>query len=421
MTAATSGARVRPYRLAMVMPLPIHYYTPLMRRLAATDDIDLTVLYCSDAGSGDTYCPEIGGTYRVDLPLLDGYRSTFLPNRAPRPTPFNFWGLVNPGLLGAIRRGRFDGVMVMGWGHVSMFLALAAARITGTPVFMHGDSASLYPLPPVKRWVKDLRVRLVCAAVDAFLVCGALNRQFYLDYGVSPDRMFFTPWAVDNDFFAHASDEARPHRDDERRQLGIDPHATTFVYAGKLTARKRPLDLLVAVYTLAREGRNVALLFAGEGLERERLERYVADHLMTGVRFLGFVAPSRMPRIYAVSDAFVLPSEQDPRGTVTNEAMACGLPIVVSDRVGVWGDGDIVRHGDNGFVYPCGRVDLLTDHLRALAVDPARRLAMSRRSREIIAGWNHGVFVDGLREALGFVGRRADRGAHVDEQPAASA
>lgn len=418
----SDAAGARPYRVAFVLPLPIHYYAPLMRRVAASPDIDLTVLYCSDTGVRETHCLEMGRSYRVDMPLLEGYRSRFVRNVAPRPTAFRFWGLINPGLVPILRAEKFDAVMVMGWGHASMFIALAAAKLSGTPVLMHGDSASLYPAPLWKRWLRDLRLRVVFSAVDAYLVCGTLNREFYLEYGASPDRMFFTPWAVDNDFFMTASDNARAHRDEERRRLAIDRRATVFLFVGKLVPRKRPLDALRAVRTLVEERRHVVLLFAGDGPERVRLERYAADHDLTrAVRFLGYVPQSDMPRVYAMSDVFVLPSEKDPRGTVTNEAMACGLPIVISDRVGVWGDGDIVRHGENGFVYPCARVDLLTDSLREMCAGPERRIRMGRRSREIISAWNHDVFVEGLRDALRFVRRREERVGLRYGHPAATA
>src|SRR5262245_27881333 len=99
-----------------------------------------------------------------------------------------------------------------------------------------------------------------------------------------------------------------------------------------------------------------------------------------------------------MSDVFVLPSSFDPRATVVNEAMASGLPVIVTDRCGP--AGDIVRHGDNGFVFAFGDVDALAAHLDALAGDPALRERMGARSREIIAGWDYRAGVDGVKQAL---------------------
>jgi glycosyltransferase involved in cell wall biosynthesis len=96
-------------------------------------------------------------------------------------------------------------------------------------------------------------------------------------------------------------------------------------------------------------------------------------------------------------DAFVLPSLYEPRGTVINEAMACGLPVVVTDRCGSLGD--VVLEGQNAFVYPAGDDAALAKVLDAL-MDDALRAHMGERSREIIATWDYSRGVDGVKEAL---------------------
>src|SRR5262245_26141911 len=99
-----------------------------------------------------------------------------------------------------------------------------------------------------------------------------------------------------------------------------------------------------------------------------------------------------------MSDVFVLPSSFDPRATVVNEAMACGLPVIVTDRCGP--AGDIVRHGVNGYVFPFGDVDALAGHLDALASNPTLRTQMSNWSREIIGDWDYRAGVEGVKTAL---------------------
>jgi glycosyltransferase involved in cell wall biosynthesis len=397
---------MKPYRLCMVLSHPIHYYVPLFKILETSPAIDLTVLYCSDAGVRKDYCPEFGATYQFDTPLLDGYRFEFIKNISPWSSVFHFWGLVNPGLLKQISRGQYDAVMVMGWGHLSMLIAILAARLSGTSVFMHGDSAPIYPLPWLKRLAKQCILRMLFRCVDAFLVCGTLNKLFYQQYGADPGRMFLTPWAVDNEFFIRESDRFRIHRAVLRRELNLAPNSTVVIFVGKMVQRKRPFDLVLAVEKLVAEGEQVSLLFVGIGPDKERIEEYTRRRGLSDVHFLGFVNQSEIPKLYAVADVFALPSEMDPRGTVTNEAMACGLPIIISDRVGVWGDGDIVRHGENGYVFQFGRSDLLIGYLRDLARHEDKRKAMGDRSREIIRDWNHHRFGAGLLEALKYVSVR---------------
>jgi glycosyltransferase involved in cell wall biosynthesis len=156
------------------------------------------------------------------------------------------------------------------------------------------------------------------------------------------------------------------------------------------------MTLLRAVDAMRNRDR-AAVLFLGHGEQREELESFATDRGLS-VHFAGFVNQSELPKHYAAADAFVLPSLDDPRATVVNEAMASGLPVLITDRCGP--AGDIVRHGENGFVFAPGDVASLAAHLDTLAEQPALRDRMARRSREIIAGWDYERGVEGVLEAL---------------------
>ena len=111
---------------------------------------------------------------------------------------------------------------------------------------------------------------------------------------------------------------------------------------------------------------------------------------------LGFVNQTAIPKHYAMADVFVLPSTYEPRGAVINEAMACGLPVVVTDRCG--SIGDIVLDGDNAFVYPAGDANALAALMDRMTADAALRARMGRRSREIISSWD---FARGVQRSGG--------------------
>jgi len=101
---------------------------------------------------------------------------------------------------------------------------------------------------------------------------------------------------------------------------------------------------------------------------------------------------------YAASDCLVLPSEYEPWGLVVNEAMAAGLPVIVSDKVGC--AADLVRSGENGVVYRCGDLAALAKALGVVVTDADRRRCWGRRSREIISGWDYQADVQGIVGAL---------------------
>ena len=107
---------------------------------------------------------------------------------------------------------------------------------------------------------------------------------------------------------------------------------------------------------------------------------------------------TELPCAYTAADVLVLPSAEEPWGLVVNEAMNFSLPIVVSDRVGC--GMDLVRQGENGYVFLHHSADQLAHSLAELIVHPERREAFGRSSLEIIKGWDIAHTVEGILEAL---------------------
>jgi glycosyltransferase involved in cell wall biosynthesis len=237
---------------------------------------------------------------------------------------------------------------------------------------------------------------------------GKLNAEYYRHYGGDPRRFFLLPWAIDNERFASASRFAPGEREAMRvAMVGIAPEQVAFVFSAKLVARKDPMTLLHAVARMQHRDR-AAVVFLGHGELREALDSFAREHRLN-VTFAGFVNQADLPKHYAICDVFVLPSTYEPRGAVINEAMACGLPVVVTDRCGSLGD--IVQENDNAFVYPASDADALARALDALMND-ALRAKMGRRSREIIATWDYARGVEGVKERCD-----DDHDRHPDVQP----
>ena len=115
------------------------------------------------------------------------------------------------------------------------------------------------------------------------------------------------------------------------------------------------------------------------------------------VRFVGFVKYSELPSVYASSDLLVHPAEHEPYGLPVNEAMVCGVPAIVSDRVGA--GLDLVRHGETGFVYPCGDVEQLAK-LLGEALRPELLPQLGRNAVERMKTWSPREYADGTARAV---------------------
>ena len=135
------------------------------------------------------------------------------------------------------------------------------------------------------------------------------------------------------------------------------------------------------------------LLLAGSGPERERLAR-LASGLGVRLVLLPDIPWERIVERYAVADVFALLSRHEPWGVVVNEAAACGLPLVLSDRVGA--AFDLLEDGRNGVLVPWTMRRGAAEAIRTLAADPERRQAMGAASREIVRGWGYEPSIENL-------------------------
>jgi glycosyltransferase involved in cell wall biosynthesis len=281
----------------------------------------------------------------------------------------------------------------MGWGAVSYWLGFMGCLYGRIPFFIYGDSNGIPLADSIRQRVRDLVLRRLFRKAAGFLVSGRYNADYYLHYGADKDRLFFVPWAVDNDRFERESRLTKAERLELRSAYDIPADALVILFSGKLLPRKGPMDLLEAFVNMSNPERAV-LLFVGDGVERQRLEDFCKIRSLKNVRITGFLNQSILPMMYGMSDVFVLPSYFDPRATVVNEAMAAGLACVVSDRTGP--SGDIVKDGENGFVIAPGDIAALTSRLSRFVDEPHLARRMGERSRDIIARWSYREDVDGI-------------------------
>lgn len=392
------------HRLAIVASHVIQYQDPFFRQLAAEPEIDLTVLYGSRHGA-ETYRDEdMGTSVQWDVPLLEGYRHLFLRNLARDPNA-GYARLINPGIVPALVRGRYDAVIFMlGWGSVTALLGIAACWFTRTPFFLFGDSSFPPPETTLRARFRAALLRMLFALTTGFMVSGELNAAYYRHYGAAEETFFLLPWAIDNERFFREGQLTPDERDAMRARFGVSGEQVMILFSAKLVPRKDPMTLLRAYERMRLRDRAV-VVFLGDGILREPLEAYAGTHgLERGVRFAGFVNQKELPRHYAMADLFVLPSSYEPRGAVLNEAMACGLPLVVTDRCGSLGD--IVRENDNALVYRAGDADTLAAILDRMTADGTLRHAMGVRSRDIIESWDYARGVAGVKRMLEWVAGR---------------
>jgi glycosyltransferase involved in cell wall biosynthesis len=371
--------------LGILATHPIQNHAPLFRELARR--CDLAVFFAHRQTPQGQAQAGFGVAFDWDVDLLSGYHSTFLDNRSRHPATNRFLGCDTPDIDDAIDGGRFDAFVVTGWGVKAYWQAVRACRRKRVPVLIRGDSqlAGRRPLP--QRLLKELVYPWLLRSFDGFCYVGRRNRDYLRHYGLPENRLFFSPHCVDNAFFAEKAEAGRPARDVAMPR--------SVLFAGKLVERKRPLDVIRALALAAMEGCHAEAVFVGAGELEDDLRREAARTGVPAV-FCGFQNQSRMPSLYAAADVLVLPSDhQETWGLVVNEAMACGVPAIVSDAVGC--GPDLIETGRTGAVFPLGDVAALARAIRTtLALDlPSVR----RHLHEKMAAYSPQAAAGGIVEA----------------------
>jgi glycosyltransferase involved in cell wall biosynthesis len=384
-------------RLTIVQTHPIQYEAPWFRHITANcPEIDLTVLYAArptpvQQGTG------FDRPFEWDTNLVDGYRCRVVRESRPEDefSTGRFRGLDVKEIGDAVVSSQPDVVLVPGWHSITLARAILAARGAGIPVLYRGDTNNLTGPGGWRRSVWDVKTRALLARYSGYLSVGRRSREYLVSHGVDPTRIFASPHAVDNDCFAAG---AAPHltgscREAARRQCKARPGDFLVLFAGKLEAKKRPLD---AVRAVAAMGPGTVLAIAGSG----RLESEVrTEAARLGVRIapLGFVNQHQLGAVYAAADCLVLPSAHDESwGLVVNEAMATGLPAVVSDQVGC--APDLVVPGETGEICRANDPDDLARALERLRARGARE-AMAPACRARVARHTFAASTTGLLAA----------------------
>ena len=374
-----------PIRVAAVFPEPTPYRAPLLDRVAALPEIDLTVVYAAGTVAGRTW--------RVERE----HRATFLRGLripgAERVLHHDY--PLTPGVVPALSEARPDVVVVSGWSTFAAQGAIAWCRLRNVPYVLVVESHDEGPRPGWRRTVKNAVVPPVVANAAGVLVTGTLARNSMVARGAPAERVRVFANTVDVDEFAAAAEQLAPRQPELRRGLDAAPDDVVVLSVARL-APEKGLDVLVHAVAEAGDPR-LLLVLAGDGAERARLEQLARD---LGARLVltGDVEWKRIVELYVAADVFALLSEREPWAVVVNEAAACGLPLLLSDRVGA--AHDLLRDGENGTLVAAGDIGSAAAALRALAADPELRRAQGERSRELARDWGYGPSVEGFLEAV---------------------
>ena len=275
-------------------------------------------------------------------------------------------------------------IVCVGWADLAYQRLLLLAQRRRIPVVIVSDSRERdEPRSIAKEWLK----RQLLRGYSAALVAGGESRAYLRSLGMDP-AVIQQPWdVVDNDFFARAAAQAGPRQ----------PH---FLCVSRLVSKKNHQGLLAAYANYQRQGGRWGLQLVGGGPLQKAIESWILTLPDPArVQLLPFCQLAELGRLYGQASAFILASTSDQWGLVVNEAMAAGLPCLVSDACGC--AMDLIEHGVSGWCFDPTRsatlAELMLTAERQSAPDRAAMVAAARRQLE---GFAPQSFATALRGAV---------------------
>jgi len=380
-------------RLVILTEIISPYRIPLFNALVCRNEVDLHVIFLAETDptlrQWRVYKDEIKFSYQV------------LPSFRKRIGRYNL--LLNRGLGAALGDARPDAILCGGYNYIASWQALYWARVRSIPFLLWSESnvQDLRRGYPLVEFLKDEFLH----RCGGFVVPGLSARAYLRAHKIKDEIIFDALNAVDNDLFAAAAAEARTNAAARRRELRLP--SRYFLFVGRLVREKGVFELLAAYAKLdERSRREIGLVFAGDGASRKQLEEQAASISPGAIIFPGFAHREVLASYYALAEMLILPTYTDPWGLVVNEAMACGLPVIVSHAAGC--AADLVRENWNGLLIPPRDVSSLATAMNHLASEPAMLAMMGANSAQHISKFSPEQWPAGIIQAMAATGATSD-------------
>lgn len=402
--AGRAAAMPAPCELEIFLSHPIQHFGPWLRELSRRLDGRIVVNYATRHGLEARHDAEFGASFAWDMDLVSGYQHRFWDDKPGRGPDRGFWGIRYPRLADHLRHHRPRALLVTGWLFAGYWQAAALARRLRIPYLLRGESNLLNRGRSSRWWVKRQTVGRLCRGAAGCLAIGTYNANLYEAYGVPAERIHLARYFVDNDWFASERARLQPNRAALRAKYGLPAAGTVFLFMGKLISKKHPEHLIGAWRNLTASSRQQsAVLVVGSGAMADELTRRAGSN--PRIVFAGLLNRKELPEAYAVSDVLVLPSDSgETWGLVVNEAMASGLPAIVSDQVGC--APDLIQAGKTGFTFRCGNVLELQYMLQRFIDDRSLAPRLGRAARAHIAVATVARAVEATLDALNSIPSR---------------
>ena len=295
-------------------------------------------------------------------------------------------------------------VVIPGWSFADALSALWWCVQSNVPAVVMSESTAWDDKRHAgKEWVKRRLIKLNSAG----LAGGTPHRDYLVQLGLMREQVFLGYDVVDNEYFRCESGKARTDAASLRSRLGLP---VKYFLASARFVEKKNLFRLIQAFGRYRvlagksgvgnpELENWSLVLLGDGPLKSDLQKFISElGLQASVQLPGFKQYDELPAYFGLASAFVHASTTEQWGLVVNEAMAAGLPVLVSNRCGC--ALDLVKDGVNGFTFDPGDTETLANLMFRLADGQFPIAEYGIASQRLVSTWGPERFATGLRDAV---------------------
>jgi 1,2-diacylglycerol 3-alpha-glucosyltransferase len=307
----------------------------------------------------------------------------------------------------ALEQAKPDVMAINGWNNFGSLIAANCCVRRGIPMVVMSESSRQ---DEPRTWWKEAIKRRIVGLYSAALVGGQRHVEYLVELGMPRDRVFTGYDVVDNDYFGRRTAEIRNSKFEIRSKRDLPENY--FLASGRFIEKKNLSTLIEAyaeyrrrsnAFAKATAGKEIAtnvpwdLVILGDGPLREGLKSQLSTfNLNEHVHLPSFKPYDELPVYYALANAFVHASTIEQWGLVVNEAIASGLPVIISNRCGC--APELVN--GNGFTFDPTKVYDLTARLSEMAsLSYQERKHLGDTSYRIAANFSPERFGGGLDQA----------------------
>ena len=319
----------------------------------------------------------------------------------------------------ALEQTKPDVLAVNGWNNFGSVIAANCCVRRGIPMVVMSESS--HQDEPRNWWKEVIKGRII-GLYSAALVGGRRHVEYLVELGMPVDRIFTGYDVVDNNYFCERARQIRNSHlcqgyggqaaSEIRNVYGLPEN---YFLASARFIEKKNLPRLISAYAEYRQRSEVRnptsdisdnketwdLVLLGDGPLKTDLCRLISDlRLHDHVHLAGFKPYNELPVYYASANAFIHASTAEQWGLVVNEAIASGLPVIVSNRCGC--APELVN--GNGFTFDPTNEHELADRLFEMAsLSDQERQGLGENSYRIAPNFAPECFGEGLERAASAV------------------